>query len=80
MLPRSTVLKRYCLSTKFHIVWYSCLNSNTVIKCFASFSLFNDFATRLDYESVLYCTYLSNENFPENQFFQEVLIKACALF
>ena len=69
MLPRLAVLKKYCLSTKLHFVWYSYL-------CFAinysqafhylmtslpdqNFSHSNDF--------ILYYTYLSNERFLKNE-------------
>ena len=51
MLARVTVLKNYCLSTKLHFVWYSYLRLSYGDRLLASFSLFIDFATRLEFES-----------------------------
>ena len=51
MLPRVTVLKKYCLSTKLHFLWYSHLRLSHGGRLLASFSLFIDLATRLEFES-----------------------------
>ena len=70
MLPRVTVLKNYCLSTKLHFVWYSylCLSYGDCLLVSHS----NDF--------ILCCTYLSNDRFLENEgFFQEVRVNEFAL-
>ena len=70
MLPKVTVLKNYCLSTKLHFVCYSylCLSYSDCL--LASHS--NDF--------ILYCTYLSIERFLENEgFFQGVRVSEFAL-
>ena len=54
MLPKSTVLMKYCLSIKFHIVLYSLFvfGLQWYITSQALFrkQLINDFAARLEYE------------------------------
>ena len=83
-LPKATVLKNYCLSTKLCFVWYSYLCSSYHDRLLTSFSLFIDFATTLGLshsnDFILYYTYLSNERFLENEFFyQEVRVNEFAL-
>ena len=86
MLAGVTVLKNYSLSTKLHFVWYSYLCLSYGDRSLTSFSLFIDFATRLESLShsndfILYCLYLSNERFLENEgvfFFQKVRVNEFA--
>ena len=51
MLPSVTVLKNYYLSSKLRFVWYSYLCSSYRDRLLASFLLFIEFATKLEFES-----------------------------
>ena len=73
LLPRPTVLNKYCLSTKLRFLWYFYMCFSYHDWLLTSFSLINDFATSHSNDFILYCTYLSNESCLENDFFLKKL-------